>query len=246
MKLSKQAIEISKRLENLQEREEYREKVRLNTKETEIKDNSIRKIGSTDYKKWEEFSKNIEIDEIITNPLTRQILKLETNSDKRKVKQLIERPSISKMELAILFKNEGDEQLKSKKFLNAIDSYERAQSFIFISFVNEKDENNAMTAIKNSLNMNISMCKMNLEKYNEAILYLLDTLKTNKNNLKVLYRLCHCYYSLDEMENAKLYVTQALMLDSSNKEFTEMQQKILKREKSIEQSSGKIFRKIFK
>jgi tetratricopeptide (TPR) repeat protein len=216
-----------------------------NVKDAHIKDPS-RIIGTTDYKKYEQMSKDIALEELTDDPKTKEAFKMGCNNDLRKQRQLFDKPSKDKIDAARIFKNEGDEFLKQKKWNEANNCYEKGLLQLFYTFSNDKEEDRKVDLMKLSLNMNMAMCKMNLNKYEEAIGYCTEALRVDKENIKAIYRIAYCYLQMDKYEDMKKYVDMGLKIQPDNKEFKGLIDMMNNKIKQEEDNSKKLFKKIIK
>jgi tetratricopeptide (TPR) repeat protein len=243
MKLNDKAYSFAQRILKLNAKE-----VQNNSKpkETNTEPDNTRIIGTTDYKKYEEMAKNIAMEEIKQNPRTNDALKMGCNNDLRKERQLFDKPSKDKIDAAKLFKNEGDDFLKSKDFENAVSSYEKGLLQLFYTFSNDPEEDRAVDTIKCTINMNLSICKMNLKKYDEAIGYCQEALRIDKNNLKAIYRIAYSYLQTDKLDDAKKYVDEGLKVDPNSKDFIDLGNQINHKIRDNEDNARKFFKKLVK
>jgi len=250
MKLSKKAFDFAQKLLKLHPNEEKSQNVNsekeIKVETQNIKVDQKRIVGGTDYKKFEDLAKNLEVEEITQDPKTQEVLKMGCNNDLRKERQLMDKPSKDKIEAAKIFKNEGDDNLKAKNYPDAVNSYEKGLLQLFYTFSDDPEEDKKVETLKASINMNLSMCKMNLNKFDEAIGYLTEVLRIDKNNLKALYRIAHCYFKLEKFEESRKFIDQGLKIQENNQEFKGLLESIVKREKEIEDQSRKLFKKILK
>lgn len=247
MKLNEKAYSFAQRILKLNQKETM-----VNTSgNVSFTDNSSitdssRIIGKTDYKKYEQMAKSIAMEEIKENPRTNEALKMGCNNDLRKERQLFDKPSKDKIDAAKLFKNEGDDYLKSKDYTNSINSYEKGLLQLFYTFSNDPEEDKAVDTIKCTINMNLSICKINLKKYDDAIGYLQEVLRVDKDNLKAIYRIAYCQLQLEKFEEAKKYIEEGLKIDSTNTDFIELNKQIDNKIKENENNSRKFFKKLVK
>jgi tetratricopeptide (TPR) repeat protein len=240
MKLNEKAYSFAQRILNLNTKESQV------TKDTSTEPEDNRIIGKTDYKKYEVMAKNIAMEEIKENPNTKEALKMGCNNDLRKERQLFDKPSKDKIDAAKLFKNEGDDFLKSKDFENAINSYEKGLLQLFYTFSNDPEEDKAVDATKCSINMNLAICKSNLKKFEEAIGYCMEALRIDKNNLKAIYRIAYYYLQIDKLDDSKKYVEEGLILDPQSQDFIGLSTQITNKIKDNEDNSRKFFKKLVK
>lgn len=206
-------------------------------------------IGGTDYKKYENIAKSIEKEEEKekkSKEEKKEIMKMGCNNDLRKERQLMDKPIKDKIDGSKIFKTEGDDLLKQKKYEDAVNSYEKGLLQLFYTFSDNKEEDLEVESIKRNINLNCSFCLINQEKYEEALGYLNEALRCEKNNIKALYRTAFCYFKLQKFQDAKETINAVLSIDKDNKEFIELQNNISQREKELENNANQLYKKIGK
>lgn len=203
-------------------------------------------VGGTDYKKFEDIARNSDIEEIKNDQKTKDALKMGCNNDFRKERQLLDKPSKDKIEASKLFKNEGDEMLKEKKYQEAINSYEKALLQLFYTFSDDLEQDKEVDRMKAALNMNVSMCKINLGKYEDAISCCNEALRVDNQNLKALYRIAFSYFKMEKFEEAKKQIAEGLKINSQEKLFEDLRKQIEDKEKENDLKASKMFKKILK
>ena len=111
-----------------------------------------------------------------------------TNPNDIKIqRQMFEGSSKPKIEMCTIFKNEGDENLRNKKYEQAQNSYEKALSNLFYNF-DDENEQKKIEKLKCAINLNLSMVLMKLNNYKDAIGYLIEAKRLQPDNLKTIYR----------------------------------------------------------
>lgn len=246
MKLSDKAFSFAQKLLKIYDKENNNSQPDVLEKENEFIKDEKRIIGKTDYKKYEEMAKNMDLEELKNNPKTKDALKMGCNNDLRKERQLLEKPSKDKIEASKIFKNEGDDFLKLKQWENANNAYEKALLQLFYTFSDDPEEDKKVETIKCSINLNMSMCKINLNKYEEAIGYCQEVLRIDKTNLKAIYRIAYSYFKKENFSESRNFINQGLKIQPDSSEFKSLLENINKREKEIEQQTAKLFKKIMK
>jgi tetratricopeptide (TPR) repeat protein len=246
MKLSDKAYSFAQKLLKIHEKENSNQVNSQKTVNTSSLPDEKRIIGKTDYKKYEELAKNIDLEEIKNDPKTKDALKMGCNNDLRKERQMMDKPSKDKIEASKIFKNEGDDFLKSKQWENANNSYEKALLQLFYTFSDDPEEDKKVESIKATINLNMSMCKINLGKYEEAIGYCQEVLRIDKNNLKAMYRIAHSYFKKEKFDESRKFIDQALKINENSAEFKSLIESIDQRERELEENSRKLFKKIMK
>ena len=210
--------------------------------QTENKQNNDRLFNIS---KWDEMSKEIQFEEIVSNPYTENAINTENKNDYRKIRAMFEKPSITNNESCLIFKNEGDFYLKIKDYQLALKSYEYALSFLFITKFNDDDkETENQKELKNQIFMNIAFSHIQTESYSKAIDYLVESNIYDKKNLKTIYRLAFVYYKLSNYEKSTEYCNNGLTSDPNNKEFISLKNDIINQQTIIENKSKKLFKKL--
>ncbi len=217
-----------------------------NDNPVEYKKEDKRIVGGTDYKKYEAMTKELEVEEVSKDTKKDEALKMGCNNDLRKERQMMDKPSKDKIEASKIFKIEGDDFLKFKDFENALNSYEKGLLQLFYTFSNDEEEDRAVDTIKASINMNMSMCHMNLNKYDNAIGYCIEALRIDKNNLKAIYRVAYSYFKLDKFDDSRKYIADGFKLQPNMAEFKQLEESINKRQKELDDASRRLFKKILK
>jgi tetratricopeptide (TPR) repeat protein len=246
MKLSEKAYNFAQKILKLYEKDEKHGGAKKDKEFLEIEKDEKRIIGKTDYKKYENMAKELEVEEMSTDTNTKEVLKMGCNNDLRKERQMMDKPSKDKIEAARIFKNEGDDYLKAKNWNDAINSYEKGLLQLFYTFSDDPDQDKKVDTVKASINMNMSICKMNLNKFQEAIGYCTEALRIDKSNLKAIYRIAYCYFKMEKFDDSRKYINDGLAIQTDNPDFKALLDSIAKREKEIEDQSRKLFKKIMK
>ena len=212
---------------------------------------SKRIIGKTNYKKYDDLAKRIEEEELEKerkekekNEQKRDALKMGCNNDLRKERQLMDKPVKDKLEASLIFKREGDDLLKLKNYEEAINSYEKGLLQLFYTFSNDPKEEDESDRIKASISMNCSICMINQGKYDEALGYLNEALRVDKQNLKALYRSAYCYFKLEKYQDSQEYINKGLSIDGKNEQFLGLQKDIENKIKENEESQSNLYKKI--
>ena len=216
--------------------------IKTDNKDTPVEQPN-RKIGTTDYAKYEKMAKEIEREEILSQ---KDILNALNPNDFKKQKQLYEGATKPKIEACMIFKNEADFNLKQKKYAEAINSYEKSLLQLFINFNEDEEAKKQVEKLKCSINLNLSMALMNLAKYKEAIGYLKEAKRLEPKNLKTLYRMGYCYLKLNSLDEAKQIVDEGLAIDNNSNEFKQLKDDIFKKEKEDNMQRGKMSKKALK
>ena len=232
------------------------EEININEIKIEKNNDTKRIIGSTDYKKFENLVKGIEEkeDEIKKEKEKENQEKypiiMGCNNDLRKERQLMDKPVKEKIEAGKRFKLEGDDLLKKQKYDEAINTYEKGLLQLFYTFCDDKEEDDMVDKIKEGMNLNCSFCKIKQEKYEEAIQYLNEAMRVNKENIKTLYRMAFCHFKLEKFKDAKNDINIALKIineKGGNKEqFEQLLNDINNRIKDLENKQDKLLKKMVK
>lgn len=209
-----------------------------------------RVLGSTDYKKYEQLSKEIELEENKKKVEDTQVderLKMGCNNDLSKERQLYDKSTSEKIEATKMFKQEGDYFLKMKDLAKAEDCYEKGLLQLFYTFEDNDDEVKEVENLKYSLNMNVAMCKINKSQFKECLGYLSEALKINSKNVKCLYRQAYVYFKLEDFNKAKEIIKLAIVYakeDSEAEMILGLSSDIKQKEDEIARNSDSFFKKM--
>ena len=194
-------------------------------------------IGTTDYSKFDKIAIEIEREDILSK---KKILNMTNPNDIKIQRQMFEGSSKPKIEMCTIFKNEGDENLRNKKYEQAQNSYEKALSNLFYNF-DDKEEQKKIEKLKCSINLNLSMTLMKLNNYKDAIGYLVEAKRIQPDNLKAIYRMAYCYYCIGEYDKARKIINDVLKNENSE-EFKKLLEDINKKELNENKKRGKMLK----
>ena len=230
-KLTERGYELAKKLFDIyypRNKKENKEKI----------ETSSRVIGTTDYSKFDKIAVEIEREEILSK---KKILNMTNPNDIKIQRQMFEGSSKPKIEMCTIFKNEGDENLKNKNYILAQNSYEKALSNLFYNF-DDKEEQKKIEKLKCSINLNLSMVLMKLNNYKDAIGYLIEAKRLQPDNLKTIYRMAYCYYSINDFDKSKQIVNDVLKKNENSVEFKQLLNDINQKELNINKKRGKMLK----
>ena len=218
-KLTERGYELSKKLFDIyypQNKNQEKEKIQTRS----------RIIGSTDYSKFDKIAIEIEREEILSK---KKVLNMTNPNDIKIQRQMFEGSSKPKIEMCTIFKNEGDENLKNKKYQQAQNSYEKALSNLFYNF-DDKEEQKKIEKLKCAINLNLSMTLMKLNNYKDAIGYLIEAKRLQPDNLKTMYRMAYCHNCIGEYDKARQIINDVLKKNEKSEEFKNLLEDVNKKE----------------
>ena len=229
-KLTERGYELAKKLFDIYyPKNKIQEKDKIQTRS--------RIIGTTDYSKFDKIAIEIEREDILSK---KKILNMTNPNDIKIQRQMFEGSSKPKIEMCTIFKNEGDENLRNKKYEQAQNSYEKALSNLFYNF-DDKEEQKKIEKLKCSINLNLSMTLMKLNNYKDAIGYLVEAKRIQPDNLKAIYRMAYCYYCIGEYDKARQIINDVLKNENSG-EFKKLLEDINKKELNENKKRGKMLK----
>ena len=165
-----------------------------------------------------------------------------TNPNDIKIqRQMFEGSSKPKIEICTIFKNEGDENLRNKKYEEAQNSYEKALSNLFYNF-DDENEQKKIEKLKCAINLNLSMVLMKLNNYKDAIGYLIEAKRLQPDNLKTIYRMAYCHYCISNYDEAKKIINDVLKKNENLTEFNQLLEDINKKELNEYKKRGKMLK----
>ena len=229
-KLTERGYELAKKLFDIYYPQNKKEKEKV-----EIRS---RIIGSTDYSKFDKIAIEIEREDILSK---KKILNMTNPNDIKIQRQMFEGSSKPKIEMCTIFKNEGDENLKNKNYILAQNSYEKALSNLFYNF-DDENEQKKIEKLKCAINLNLSMVLMKLNNYKDAIGYLIEAKRLQPDNLKTIYRMAYCYYSINDFDKSRQIVNDVLKKNENSVEFKQLLDDINQKELNINKKRGKMLK----
>jgi tetratricopeptide (TPR) repeat protein len=209
--------------------------------EQEETETRSRVVGGTDYSKFDKLAVEIEREDILSK---KKILNMVNPNDIKIQRQMFEGSSKPKIEMCMIFKNEGDENLRNKNYEMARNSYEKALSNLFYNFNDDKEEQKKVEQLKCSINLNLSMVLMKLNNYKDAIGYLTEAKRLQPDNLKTFYRMAFCYFSISDYDKAREIVKDVLKKNENSPEFKQLLEDINKKELSDFKKKGKMLKAV--
>ena len=223
-----------------------------------ISEDPKRTIGNTNYQKFEQIAKMIEEKEkkeeekkkkeLEESEHKKELLKMGCNNDLRRERQLMDKPVKDKIEASKIFKKEGDDFLRQKNYEEAMNSYEKGLLQLFYTFSDDNKEEEEADKIKENINLNCSYCLINMKKFDDALGYLNEALRNDKENLKTLYRLGYCYFMLNKFDDAKKIINDAMnVCDKKNQDkslFVNLGIDINDKIKEIQKNEDDLYKKI--
>ena len=232
-KLTERGYELTKKLFDIYyPKNKIQEKDKIQTRS--------RIIGTTDYSKFDKIAIEIEREDILSK---KNVLNMTNPNDIKIQRQMFEGSSKPKIEMCTIFKNEGDENLRNKKYEQARNSYEKALSNLFYNF-DDEEEKKKIENLKCAINLNLSMVLMKLNNYKDAIGYLVEAKRLQPDNLKALYRIAYCYYNIGEYDKARDIINEVLKKNENSVEFKQLLDDINKKELSENRKIGRMYKKI--
>ena len=231
-KLTKKGYELAKKLFDIYyppNKKDQNEKI----------ESRSRIVGGTDYSKFDKLALEIEREETLSK---KQILNMTNPNDIKIQKQMFEGSSKPKIEMCTIFKNEGDEYLRNKNYEFARNSYEKALSNLFYNFNDDKEEQKAVEKLKCAINLNLSMALMKLNNYKDAIGYLKEAKRLQPDNLKPIYRMAYCHFSIGEYDEAREIIKDVLKKNENSPEFKQLLDDINQKEINDYKKKGKMLK----
>ena len=230
-KLTERGYELTKKLFDIyypKNKKEEKEKIETRS----------RIIGTTDYSKFDKIAIEIEREDILSK---KKILNMTNPNDIKIQKQMFEGSSKPRIEMCTIFKYEGDENLRNKKYEQAQNSYEKALSNLFYNF-DDEEERKQIEKLKCAINLNLSMVLMKLNNYKDAIGYLIEAKRLQPDNLKTIYRMAYCHYSIGDYDKARQLINDVLKKNENSIEFKQLLEDINKKELNENKRRGKMLK----
>ncbi|CCH43616.1 Tetratricopeptide repeat protein [Wickerhamomyces ciferrii] len=134
----------------------------------------------------------------------------------------------SPYDVAINFKNQGNEQFKIKQYKSAIEFYNKGLA------MNCLDEN-----LVASLFLNRAACNLELKNYRTTINDCRECLKINPRNVKAFYRMSKAFFAIEKFDESIESLQFSLALDPENLASKQLLNQIEKRKHELETLAAK-------
>ena len=193
-------------------------------------DNPLRKIGRTDYGKYDN----------IVNELNREDATTEQNGttahngcsgnhegrhssscgsscshDHSKERSIYEKPYHEKMEAVRLFREEGNDGFKNKNFHDAIAAYKRAIVYLDYTIGETDQENDEADKERCKCYLNLAACTLEVEDLSSAINYCRLAIQLDSENSKGYYRRGMAYLRKGDLNEAQNDFYKAMKLTAN-------------------------------
>ncbi|KRX03400.1 hypothetical protein PPERSA_08142 [Pseudocohnilembus persalinus] len=254
----KSKIQAQKTLNPLENNQQNNEKNGQNEKEIDINNLNYEKNNQTkyslNYNKFEEKKqtpenlseeqkKQQELEEMYKN--NPYLNAFGCNHDRRKERELFEKPTKEKIENAEEFKNQGNQHMKEKEFDKASYFYQKALIQFDYSFPEDPEQEKKQEKLSEICHQNMSMCKFNQKKYDDALLHARQTLKINENNIKAHYKMAQILLIKDDFETCQKHLNTIIQLDAKNTAALELQKQLIQKKQEYQQTNKQVYNKMF-
>lgn len=197
-----------------------------------------RKIGTTDYKKWENFKESEDSEE---RKQAEEYIKTMCSQDHRKEIKLYERPTKEKLQASTQFKQQGNEAFKQKNYSLAALFYRKGMLQLDYTFPDTPEEEKEFKDLEIVLHLNMSISKYYLDELDECLNHIGQVLKHQPSNIKALYRKALVYFKRDLLQESKELASSILKEAPKNAEATELLLDIEKKLESYKNKQKKVF-----
>ena len=192
-----------------------------------IVDSFPRKIGTTDYAKFE--SMVAELDECGDQPSRVKETGHSSHGneghmdfcgscgtscshDHSKERNIYEKPFAEKIAAAQLFRDEGNSAFRSRKFDEALTAYKRAIVYLDYTVSEVDAENELADTERCKCYLNMAACTLEDEKLSSSINYCRLALQLDPNNSKAFYRRGLAHLRRGDLEEAQTDLYKAMKL----------------------------------
>ncbi|CAG9315881.1 unnamed protein product [Blepharisma stoltei] len=197
-----------------------------------------RKIGLTDYKKWEEFKADEEEEE----KKKEEYAKTMCSQDHRKEIELFERPNPEKLEAASQFKKQGNDAFKEKNYSLAALFYRKGLLQLDYTFPENPSEEDKFKELELTLHLNMSLAKFHMDELDETLTHAGQALRVQPNHPKALFRRAQVFFKRDLIDDCRKEVQKILEQNSSNVEAQELLRELDKKVARYKNKEKQIFK----
>lgn len=197
-----------------------------------------RTIGTTDYKKWENFKEPEDSEE---RKQAEEYIKTMCSQDHRKEIKLYERPTKEKLQASTQFKVQGNEAYKQKNYSLAALFYRKGMLQLDYTFPDNEEEEKEFRDLEISLHLNMAIAKYYLEEWDECLNHVSQVLKHQPMNIKAIYRKALVFFKRDFFAESKELACLILKESPKNAEAAELMLDIEKKLEVYKNKQKKVF-----
>ncbi|OMJ81541.1 hypothetical protein SteCoe_17947 [Stentor coeruleus] len=198
-----------------------------------------RVIGTTNYKKWEEFKEAEESEE---KKQAEEYIKSMCSQDHRKEIELYERPTKEKLIACSQFKTQGNDAYKQKNYSLAALFYRKGLLQLDYTFPEDAKDEQTFKDLEISLHLNMCIAKYYLEEYDECLSHVGQVLKHSPGNPKALYRKALVLYKRDLLNESREIMIKIVSENNKNQEAIELLMQIDKKLEDYKSKQKKVFK----
>ncbi|CAF2374758.1 unnamed protein product [Rotaria sp. Silwood2] len=142
-------------------------------------------------------------------------LLIKTTTDKQQIDDFAKR-----IRLAQTLRNTGNEEYANSQLDRALRSYNKARKLIHnrVTIIDGKHEEQYHQLLL-KLHLNSAQCYLRLDNFEKCLRACRDALVIEPNNLKALFRASVSLRSLNQLDEAEIYLSKALAIDPQNRDI---------------------------
>ena len=165
--------------------------------------------------------------------------------DKRKERDIYDRPNSEKLETAAYFKQEGNNAFKTKEFQKASYMYQKSLLYLTYTIGETKEEDAQHENLSLTCNLNMAAVKLNMKDYYEAISYCDLVIRDHKANTKAHYRKAQSLIELDKYEDAQTVFNDLFAINKNDPDVENLYKKLEEKQKIYKASEKNAYGGMF-
>ncbi|KAL4477084.1 hypothetical protein ABPG72_015397 [Tetrahymena utriculariae] len=164
--------------------------------------------------------------------------------DRRKERELFEKPTKEKLDNAEYFKSEGNKAIKEKDYEKAAYYYQKALLQFDYTFPDNNEEQQRFDLLSQQCFVNMSLVKYYQKEYDESLQNARQALKLNQNNIKALFRIATIHLERDEYNKTEEVIKQMEEIDN-NKEVQQLKSQLVLQKSKYQRDEKKVYADMF-
>jgi len=212
---------------------------------TEYQNNPLDKYNN-DYSKWKNLEKEDE-EKVVKDPNNVENYKDQMGCfhDRRKEREIFEKPTKEKLEAAERFKLEGNKCVSDKNYEKADFEYQKALLQFDYTFPDNPEDDKKMQELQESCHSNMALVQFHLKDYKESIHQAGMALKLNPANIKARYRKVCSLIEIDGFDQAQEEIAKAMEIDAKNTAILDIKKTLTEKIKQSKQKEKNLYQSMF-
>eukprot|EP01069_Polyplicarium_translucidae_P013316 Polyplicarium_translucidae@DN891_c0_g1_i1.p1 len=206
-----------------------------------------RRIGATDYGKWESIAREVSREEQLgaTDAEKMRNMASPCAHDRSKERALYEKSAADKIEAAERFRAEGNFNFRNDQIEGAALFYKKALLQLDYTFTDDESELRRLDAVKLATHLNLAAAKLKLREFDDVLIQTRLALQIDPACCKAFYRRGLVHLERAEYEEAQVELQKAAELEPTDRSIVAAIQLLDRKTERTKVRDKVVFRAMF-